>query len=631
MRPRYPVHRRPVPGDIPLRALRRPALAAALALAASPMAASAQTTELEPVVVTASGIAQPLADAIPATTVYTRAELDDSSYMDLPGILAGEAGLDLVRNGGAGGLASVFMRGAEARHVLILVDGVRIESATSGTARLENLMLDQIDRIEIVRGNVSALYGSAAVGGVVQVFTRRGEGPPRGQVSLGIGSRGEERLALGSSGTFGPDGATDYSLQASRYRTRGESAIDHRILPTADPDRDGYRNTSLTGSLGHRLSSRHRIGARFYWSEAQAELDDSFMIGPGRVERQDSRLSIASAWWEARFTEGWRSLLSASVTDDRSRTHYLGGTQDPFDTRRNELEWKNELQLGPGTLSLGVATVHERIATSVTYDRESRHSESVSVAYAFGLGPHHAEFALRYDDHSDVGDATTGSIGYSYAFSSRWKALGRVATAFTAPSFNYLFYPGFSNPDLDPERARSVELGLQYQHDGTLLRATAFRTRYTDLIDAPPPTFLPANVARAQVQGLELAADTRLAGWRIAANATFQSPVNRATGETLRRRARYLGAIDVSRRTGAWELGADLAWNGSRHDLHIQTFGPVRLDHRAVLGLRAERRLGRDTSVVLRLANVTDDDTPTAHGYITPGRSVSVMLRWQPS
>ena len=600
----------------------------------APLAAVAQgvtAPQLQPVVVSASGFAQSLADAIPNTTVHTREDIASSGHTDLPGLLAGAAGIDLVRNGGAGGLTATFMRGAEARQVLVLVDGVRIDSATSGTARLENLVLDQVERVEVVRGNVSALYGSAAVGGVVQIFTRRGEGPPRGNAAIGVGSRGEERASFGSSGVFGVDGATDYSLQASRHRTDGKSAIDTRLLPDADPDRDGFRNTSLTGSIGHRLSSRHRIGARAYWSESRVELDDSFMVGPAAVVQQESRLTVASAWWEARPTARWRSTLRASIADERSLSRYESGGEDPFDTRRNEVEWRNELALGPGTASLGLASIHERIATGIDYDRHRRRSHSAFAAYALKRGPHQAEAAVRYDDFSDVGDATTGSLGYGYAIDDRWKVLGRVATAFNAPTFNQLFYPGFSNPGLDPERARSIELGVQYERDAVLLRATAFRTRYTDMIDSPPPDFLPANVASAQVQGLELTANGVARGWRFSASATFQSPTNRQTGETLLRRAKRFGALDVARRLGAWEAGADLAWGGSRRDFRIDTFAPVVLESRARLGLRLQRRILPDTSLVMRLDNVTDDDTPIAHGYLPTGRSLFVMLRWQPS
>jgi len=608
-------------------------LSVAISVCLLPVIGAAQEppVQLEPVVVSASGFAQPLADAIPHTSVHGREDIARSGHTDLAGLLAGVVGIDLVRSGGAGGLTSTFMRGAESRQVLFLVDGVRIESGTAGTARIENLLLEQVERVEVVRGNVSALYGSAAVGGVVQVFTRRGEGPPRGNASIGFGSRGEERASVGSSGAFGVDGATDYSLQASRHRTDGKSSIDTRLLPGADPDRDGFRNTSFTGSLGHRLSTRHRIGARIFWSESEVGLDDSFMVGPGRVEQQDSRLTVASAWWEARPTDRWRSTLRASIADDRSLSRYASGTEDPFDTRRNEVEWRNELSFGPGLLSLGLATAHERIATSIAYDRDHRNSQSAFAAYALKAGSHQAELALRHDDYSDVGDATTGSIGYGYEFDEQWKLLGRIATAFNAPTFNQLFYPGFGNPELDPERARSIELGIQYQREAVLLRATAFRTRYTDMIDSPPPTFLPSNVASAQAQGIELSANGVVRGWRMAASATFQSPTNRRTGETLLRRARRSGALDVSRSFGAWDVGADLAWGGSRRDFRIDTFAPVRLDSRARLGLRLQREVFADTSVVMRLDNVTDDDTPTAHGYLPTGRSFFVMLRWQPS
>jgi len=608
-------------------------LGLALAPHLVPVAAAqdAPARQLQPVVVSASGFEQALADAIPNTSVHTREDIARAGHTDLADLLADTAGIDLVRSGGAGSLTSVFMRGAEARQMLVLIDGVRIESGTSGTARIENLMLDQVERVEVVHGNVSALYGSAAVGGMVQIFTRRGEGPPRANASVGFGSRGEERASLGSAGSFGVDGASNYSLQASRHRIDGKSAIDTRLLPSADPDRDGFRNTSLSGSLGHRISARHRIGGSIYWSESDAELDDSFMVGPASVEMQESRLTVASAWWEARPTARWRSNLRASVTDEKSHSRYASGSVDPFDTRRNEVEWRNELSLGHGLLSLGLATVHERISTSIAYDRNRRDSQSAFAAYALQAGPHQAELALRYDDYSDVGDATTGSIGYGYSIGDHWKLLGRFATAFNAPTFNHLFYPGFSNPDLEPERARSIELGLQYQREGNRLRATVFRTRYTDMIDSPPPTFLPSNVASSQVQGLELAASGSIRGWRIAANATFQSPTDRRTGETLLRRARRFGALDVSHRVGAWDAGANLAWGGSRRDFGIDTFAPVMLESRVRLGLRLQREIFTDTSLVVHLDNVTDDDTPTAHGYLPTGRSLFVMLRWQQS
>ena len=319
-----------------------PSLRRAAPLLAFCSLAFAQTDD-DAVVVTASRTEQRIRDAIPHTTVITRQDIRDSQAVDLPTLLRREAGIELSQNGGLGGNASLFMRGGRSAQTLVLIDGVRVEDAGFGTTAIQHLMLDDIERIEIARGNVSSLYGSGAIGGIVQVFTRRGSGTPAAYGEATAGSRDTTKLVAGYGGEYRD---TRFNISALRLDTRGFSAIDPRFAPLANPDDDGYRNESVNASLAQRLGADHEVGVRFLRTRAKIDYDDSF-TGPTSLQTADQDLGMAQLYWDARFFERWKSRITAAEGTDY-RTDFLDGAFAFLsNTRSRQLIWNNDVQVAP--------------------------------------------------------------------------------------------------------------------------------------------------------------------------------------------------------------------------------------------------------------------------------------------
>jgi vitamin B12 transporter len=606
---------------------------AALCLGVSlAFAGSVQAQTDDAVVVTASRVEQQIKDAIPNTTVITQSEIKASGATDLPSLLRGNAGVELSQNGGLGSVSSLFLRGGNSAHTLVLIDGVRIESATTGTTPLEHIMLDDVERIEIVRGNVSALYGSGAMGGVVQIFTRSGAGAPGATLEAVAGSRGTQRL--GASYASRTDD-TRLALAASETSTRGFSAIDPNYAPAANPDRDGYRNASVSGQLARRLAAGHEVGLRYYRSEGKTDYDNPFGATLQETNRTDTTLQNLSAYLDNRVTDAWRSRLTVAEGRDNS-DDLTDGQPNPFgsrfDSRNRQITWQNDLTPAQGqVLTASAERLAQDLSSDTAYTGTSRTVESVALGYNGRLGAHALQAGTRRDRYSDVGAASTGLLGYGYELSEAWKLTALGSTAFRAPTFNDLYYPGFSNPALRPERSRSVEAGVQYAQGQRLLRAVMFRTRTRDLILFDPLTSVPVNVAHARVSGTELTySATYDGGWRARASLTVQNPLDEDTGRQLRKRAKSYLSGEVSREAGPWRLGGEVVSSASRPDADVVTGAPVTLAPYTVVNLSARYRVDRTLEGWARLENATDRRYQLAHGYNTPQRGVFLGVRWQP-
>jgi vitamin B12 transporter len=603
------------------------ALPAALAcLSFNPALAQAQQDALQPVVVTASRFEQQLSDALPHTTVLTRADIERSQAVDLPTLVEREAGLQITRNGGPGTATSLFVRGASTSQVLLLVDGVPLtKQDASGSLSLEQLMLDQIERIEIVRGNVSAIYGSGAIGGVVQVFTRRGEGEPRASVSFAGGSRGTVEASAGLSGKVG---ATAFSLGMSHYATEGFSAQSPETSPTVNPDDDGYRNRSASLSVSHELAAGHVLGGQMLASDGSVDFDNAFGAAAD-VHTSRTKLATVRLFSDNRITEGWNSRVSLSRLEDENRTRDNGafGYDSRYQTRTDMLQWVNQFALSQAwKATAGVERQQQSIDTNDGFGGLYERDRSLDAAFG-GIngtaGSHSVQLNLRYDHIEDTGSETTGYLGYGFELGAGFKLIASASTAFNAPPLGYLHAPFFGNPDLKPELARSGELGLQYAAGAQVVRATWFQSKVRDQLQYDFATNRFENIARARNRGVEVSASGQFGdtGWR--ASLTSQDPIDEATGERQVRRARTLASLSVSQALGAWRLGAGLRYTGSRPDVGSRT-----LDSYAVLDLTAAWKLTSALSLFARLENAADERYETAYGYNQAPRGLFMGLRW---
>jgi len=578
---------------------------------------------LPEVVVSPSRAEQRVQDALPATTLITRREIEQAQTPDLPTLLRRVAGIELAQAGGPGNVASVFLRGAEARHTLVLVDGVPVNNLNFSLAALEHLPLADVERIEIVRGNVSSLYGSAAVGGVIQVFTRQPGATPQATVTAQAGARG---FAQGSaSGSVKLPSGTGLRATVEGLRDRGFNAIQQEEVPGTNPDRDGYRRRSASVALTQDIAGGHTVGLRL--REASGSLDYDSEFGPA-TQRDVTRFVEQQAVLDGRFQLAPGLRLDAALTRAADR---LDAEETAFPFFVDSLSEGGQLglqwQAVPGhLLTAGIERTRQHVDSDTQYGSDSRVVESARIGYALERGRHQLQLNARRDRYSDFGSATPWLAAYGYQLSDVLRASASLSTGFNAPTFNDLYYPfGLGNPDLRPERVRSAELGLSYVAGGQELRATLFQNRFSDLITTDPVSFSRINVGRARTRGIELAYSGRLFGSDVRAALTHQDPRDLDTDTRLLRRARTFGHLALTRELGAWQVGGNLRFSGDRLDRNAQVVAGY-----GVLDLTASYTLSPQWKLFGRVENALDRDYETIYGYRQAGRGVFVGVRWQP-
>ena len=594
-------------------------------------------TELPRTVVTPSRTAQPITEALPATSIITREDIDRWQSVDLVYILGRETGVQFAVPGGRGAAASLFLRGASSSQVLVLVDGVRLNAGASGGAALGGIALDAIDRIEIVRGNLSSVYGSSAVGGVVQIFTRNGAAP-----GLTLSAEAGQGRTLDGTVSGGVDaGPVRLGGALGSGTTRAFSAIDtDRVVkgpfaPGANADLDG--NQYLSASLGATYRTGETLISANAWFNRNLTDFDSTADGPTATHEEESRLGALSVLARAAINERWASQLAFGASRDRS----TNSVSDPasfsngeFTSDNAAVTWSNDFRLDSSIVAQLGAEYLRQSGESTSYVTTSRggtqrYQRAVGSGWVGATGnhgPHQLQANVRYDQYSDTGNATSGLLAYGYRLDQAWRLTAQVSNAFRAPSFNDLYFPYFGNPDLDPERSVSGELGLRYVGSAGSMRAALFRTDTRDLIAYDPLTMRAGNIDQARVTGLELGGDWRGGPWHIGANATLLRAVNDDTGERLLRRAPWLVNLALDYDPGPWSAGMEVAVVGPRDDLDINTFARVQLASYTLVRLVGAWRVSGNLTLRARIENLLDTDYESVSGYNTAPRTAIVGL-----
>lgn len=617
--------------------LSRHTLFLALATALPGIAAAQAPTQLDDVIVTANRSPIAIGDSVVPVQVIDRVQIERSQATSLQDLLRGRAGLDFSNQGGTGKITSLFLRGSNSNQVLVLVDGVRIGSATNGMPTLQDLPVDQIERVEIVRGPRSSLYGSEAIGGVIQIFTRSaGRGL---QQNLAI-TAGSHQLRQASAG-FSNRGERGWiSVQGSHQRTDGINACRGTAGDAGhpwgagchadEPDRDGYRTSSLNVRGGYALTGALSVEGHVLDSNSFNEYDGSLFGGNEADNRQ--QVYGGKLAWTPSDTFRLSTQLGRNV--DQADAWFAG--QDPrtfastFDTRRDTASVQGDLQFAGGSqLSIGADWQNERITSSTAFDRRTRDNTGVFAEYQGQFGAHTLQASMRNDDNQQFGNHSTGSLGYGLALGNGLRLTANAGTGFKAPTFNDLYYPGFSNPLLQPEESRSLNLGVAQYADAWNWTFNAYETRIDQLIGYDSG-FALVNVAKARVRGAELTGSVSLAGFDISAQASLTDPRDHTAGSAthdnlLARRARRSGRVDVDKTYGALRLGITAAGYGHRFDDASNT---VRLAGFGTLDLRVEYALGDTWTLQARASNVFDRRYETIAWYNQPGREYQVTLRY---
>ncbi|MHB9118130.1 MAG: TonB-dependent receptor domain-containing protein, partial [Burkholderiales bacterium] len=485
------------------------------------------TFRLSDVVVTASRTPQTIGSSLADISVISSEDIARAGQSTLAELLQSQPGVDIVSNGGMGTATSISLRGADSTHTLVLLDGMRIDSATLGTASLENIPLNLIDHIEILRGPASHLYGSEAIGGVIQIFTKSGAGKPRSNFSVGYGSYNTRKLSGGLSGET--DG-TRFSLQAGQTESDSISAYSSGNPGYLDKNRDSdaYRNTNVSAKLARTLAEGQEIGLDVFGSNGRSHYDGS----SSNVDYyNDHALSAIGLYSKNRVTSDWHSTVRVSQSGD----HYndFAAAKTVFNTDQNQFSWQNDIKLGAGQALLGMEYLEQKVGGTTRYAVDARRVKSFFAGYQARFGLHSVQANVRQDDNSQFGAHDTGYLGYGYRFAPQWRATGSISTAFKAPTFSDLYYPGSGNLDLRPETSLNKEIGVHYDQGVHHLSAVYFDNRVSDLIAwAPiPPDFKiwkPANVNKASLTGTSLSYQGQLGGYGVRASLDHQNPEDQA-------------------------------------------------------------------------------------------------------
>lgn len=593
---------------------------------------AASFTELAPVVVSATTYAQAMTTALPDVSVLTRDDIAATGAQSVVTLLQRIAGVQIASYGGPGEASDIFMRGFSGPDVLVLIDGMPMNAQdASGNAYLNNLSTRFIDRVEIIRGNVSAIYGSGAIGGVVLITTRKPQGAPQASFSVGAGNLGTESASADVSERIS---RTEVAGGFSRYVTQGIPSQDPAIsgLPNQS---DGYRNNTSHLSIRQDLAAHQSVGLSVTDSAGYFTYDNATSAGSThqQIVQVNADNQIASNW-----------ISHLTLGQQRTDSGFTGAYPFSYVTRIDKLEWRNVVGLRAGWIATGgVSIQHQSISSTGNGDipDEGRRANAVFAGLDGEIGGNQLQFNIRRDAIGGYSAQDTAYLGWGRDVGAGFKAIASASTAFNAPPLGYLYYqmPGMygtePNPSLLPEKARSLEAGMQWARGTQYFRATVFQTKATDqwsYVTVDSVNFIGQfrNVDSALIRGLELRAHGLNGPWRWHGNLTEQNPVNTspgAAGATLPLMAHTLANAGIGRSVfGAW-VQADARYSGPRYD----PFGAQTLGAYAVLDLAASRTITRHWSWGLRIDNALDRRYSTHYGYEMQPFSIFLSLTWTPS
>lgn len=586
-----------------------------------------QLAALDPVLITATRQEMRVSEQLSDVSVIERDEIDASGQSTLEDVLARQPGIEHSVNGSFGSSSSLYMRGTNNGHVLVLIDGMRVGSATLGSVSWGRIPTSQIERIEIVRGPASSLYGSDAIGGVIQVFTRQSDGPMSLHGEVGGGSYGTYSASGGFSGS---QNGWRYALSAATLSTEGFNSKPG--VANANPDRDSFWNNSLSGRLAYSFAKGHEAGVSFLYSDGENKYD-----GSGATVDWRNRLSVTNvtAYMKNAITDRWTSTLSVGNSIDDSKDLRDGIRNSHFRTDQRLYSWQNDLRTGYGNFLLGVERLEQEIDTTSVYVLKKRTNDSLLAGWNLGYADHRLQANVRHDDNSQFGGKTTGSAAYGYRFTRNWRANVSYGTAFKAPTFNDLYfpvtcYPGYgcygSNPNLLPENSRNRDLSLHYETGNQHVSLTWYLNRVKNLIVW---TTTPNNVGNARLEGVTLAYDGIVAGHTIQASYDYLDAKDADTGARLARRAQNHAMAAIGKTYGAWEARVEQQFSDDRIDY---PYGEPakKLGGYALTNLYGAYHVTKDWSIFARVNNLFDRKYVLADSYATPGFNAFVGLRYSP-
>lgn len=622
-----------------------------ISLTLHPTLSTAESLHLNEVVVTASRTPQARENVIGDVTVIDRAEIERMGTGSMTDLLRLQPGVQISTNGGAGTSSSVYLRGTNADHVVVLIDGLRINSSTSGTTSFENIPLGQIEKIEILRGPASSLYGADAIGGVIQIFTRKNlSGKPLINAAVGLGSYHTKTAEFGINGGTN---ALKYGVNVSSLDTDSFSA--KRVRRGKDSDDDSYRNLSTSAFVELELAKGHTWGLQFFESKGHNEYDSNF------ENYSEQTLQSYAFTSKNQFTDFWYSSFKLGMGVDDLDSHAKPNTNavitnksyNPtgitrYKTEQQQLTWQNDFKLPVGTLTLAYDRL-EQVANSNPGPRQKlkkeRNNDGFLASYLLNHDNHTFQTSLREDHNTQFGTYTTGGVGYGYRITPTWRTNISYGTAFKAPTFNQLYYPKgvsstyFGNPDLQPEKSRNREASIRYENNRYALGITMFDNNIDNLIVNGAPV---KNVNQATIQGATVDGSWHITdALTLAGNFTLQSPRDDNSDQLLVRRGNRYGTMNLLHTSGSMQWGTEITGSSTRYNDLENKF---KMNGYMLVNLTANYTISPEWKLEMRANNILDKNyvlsttksaatilspnNPNNPDYNTAGSNLFVGLRY---
>lgn len=570
---------------------------------------AAETTD--PVIVSATRTAQTADASLAPVIVIDQDVIERNPGADVADLLGLHAGVEVGRNGGRGQVTSLFIRGTESNHTLVMIDGVRINPGTIGGASIQNIDTSIIERIEVVRGPRSTLYGSDAIGGVINIITKRVKDKTTYSAAVGGGRYNTKQVKASIHHGNGGKGA---GINISKLDTDG-----FPTRTTATQDR-GYDNLSVQ-LYGKRRVGKTDLEISHWQSEGTTEYFDFFLTP---IDQDYKNITTALSI-KNNFTDRWSSEFKISKFKDEIQQNQ---SADFATTIRHTLDWQNDFQIGEHNLLSGGLFLSQEDTDSLSFGTVFDEDTTVSAQFIqnqFQYGPHNLITGIRDTHHESFGDETTWNVEYGFAFNKQFKIIAAANTGFRAPDSTDRF--GFGgNPNLKPEESRNKELTLRFRSGNEAHRfyVTYFENEITNLINSvvistSPFVSMNQNIDNAEIKGTEVGYDWQTAHWQLKVAATFQDPIDKTTDEQLGRRAKQIYNYGVSYRHNTWNISLGALYQSKRQN---SSFDTIELDSYTLVNLSTHVKLSDRFSMNARIENLTDQEYQLASGFQTAARSV---------
>ena len=616
------------------------------------------------VFVTASRTPIPKNNVIADITTITSEDIERAGSSSLPELLQRQPGIEISNLGGPGKVSTLSIRGTSSTHSIVLIDGMRVGAATSGFSAIEHIPLYQIEKIEILRGPASSLYGQDAIGGVIQIFTKKGVDGFKPYVGIGYGSYNTTNF---QSGIRGGNNQTTFALNFSALNSDGFSAFisnpSNGVNNLANLDKDGYKNYSFSSSLNHKINQYYEIDFQYFLSKGKTKFDNRFAdFSPFIDYKNETRQESFGMNLKGQINNIWQSSIKIGQSIDKYTDKqkwnpnkglydmdecggYCGeqdsNLEDLYKTTQDQLSWQNNVSLTKGSVNLTYDFLKQKIKTTDLYEKTERTNHGLMIGYNLLENSHNFQTNLRKDFNSVYDNAVTGNIGYAYSINPKWTVASSYGTAFVSPSFNYLFSLAdtyaLGNPNLKPERSKNIEASIRYRDDSGSISLTMFQNKIDDFIIYSNPTYITGsrtttqNLNKVEIQGLTASGDQFFGHFQVKGSLTAQSPKNEDTNKYLPRRATTFGNLNLNYYIGNWNIGIEETFSNKRFD---DKENSVKLNGYVLTNLVADYKVNEKLKLNLRLNNVFDKDySLAAEGtsgfrYQTPGRSLFANLRY---